>query len=91
MSSETEAEQQEAPKENVLPELELKRLLEIAEFSNVIEEVNTKITEYHARIATLKTGLDALLEALPVLVAELDRLDELERRVLELVSHKLEK
>ena len=88
--SESEVEQ-EAPKENALPELELKRLLEIQDFSLAVQEINKQITEYHMRIASLKSGLDALLKALPILAAELDQLDELEKRALSLLVDKLGK
>ena len=88
---EPEASEQEAPKENALPELELKRLLEIQDFSLAVQEINKQITEYHTRITALKIGLDALLKALPILAAELDQLDELEKRALSLLVDKLGK
>ena len=86
---EPEASEQEAPKENALPELELKRLLEIQDFSLAVQEINNKITEYHTRIMSLKSGLTALLEALPILTAELDQLDSLEKQLYEIIARKM--
>jgi len=86
---EPETSEQEAPKENALPELELKRLLEIQDFSLAVQEINNKITEYHTRIMSLKSGLTALLEALPILTAELDQLDSLEKQLYEIIARKM--
>jgi prefoldin subunit 5 len=72
-----------------LIEVEFQKLVEIAEFSNAVELINTKIDEYHARITSLKSGLDRLLEMLPVVAEELEKLDSLERRLLELIIKKL--
>ena len=72
-----------------LIEVEFQKLVEIAEFSNAVELINTKIDEYLTRITSLKSGLDKLLEALPVLAQELERLDDLERQFLELILKKL--
>jgi DNA-directed RNA polymerase beta' subunit len=75
----------------VLIDVEFKRLVELAEFSNAVELINTKINEYYEHIIRIKSGLDKLLEILPAAIDEADRIDKLQEHVLTLLAKRLEK
>lgn len=78
-------------KKEALIDPDLKRLMEIADFSNMVEAINKNLKEYHEKIVSIRSGLNQLLEILPAVVDEADRVDTLQKQVLSLVKERLEK